>query len=122
MKQSRQTNQNKWREIMLYSEVLKGEEMESTEIPIETAQGISLAFGYDLHLIPGAPIKPDGNCVIELVMDQMQRYVYYTNDFTHKILDTFPSIDRALRTLSVAIHRRTELRLRKNQNLLCVVQ
>ena len=58
---------------MLYSEVLKGEEMESIEIPIETAQGISLAVEYDLHLIPGPPIKPDGNCVIELVMDQMQR-------------------------------------------------
>ena len=69
---------------MLYSDVLKGGEIESAEIPIETAQGISLAVEYDLHLIPGAPIKRDGNCVIELVMDQMQRYVYYINDFTHK--------------------------------------
>jgi hypothetical protein len=89
VKQSRQTNQNKWREIMLYSEVLKGEEMESTEIPIETAQGISFALEYDLHLIPGPPIKPDGNCVIELVMNQMQRYVYYINDFTHKNTGNF---------------------------------
>ena len=74
---------------MLYSEVLKGGEMESTEIPIETAQGISLAFEYDLNLIPGAAIKRDGNCVIELVMDQMQRYVYYINDFTHKNTGNF---------------------------------
>ena len=73
-------NQSNWRDIMLYSDVLKGGEMESAEIPIETAQGISLAFEYDINLIPAAAIKPDGNCVIELGMDQMKRYVYYIND------------------------------------------
>ena len=50
--------------------------MESTEIPIVTAQGISLAFEYDINLMPGAAIKPDGNYVIELGMDQMKRFVY----------------------------------------------
>ena len=53
--------------------------MDQTEIPMETVQGISVAFEYGLNLIPGPPIKPDGNCAIELVMDQMKRYVYYLN-------------------------------------------
>ena len=83
-------NQSNWRDIMLYSEVLKGGEMESAEIPIETAQGISLAFEYAINVIPAAAIKPDGNCVIELGMDQMKRYVYYINDFTQKFWTLFP--------------------------------
>ena len=83
-------NQNNWCDIMLYSDVLKGGEMESAEISIETAQGISLAFEYDINLIPGAAIKPDGNCVIELVMDQMKRYVYYINDFKKLLWTLFP--------------------------------
>ena len=79
--------------------------MNHTEIPMETVQGISVAFEYGLHLIPGPPIKPDGNCAIELVMDQMKRYVYYLNDHN---LDIFRSLDHALRTTSVATHMRTE--------------
>jgi hypothetical protein len=90
VKETRQKNQNNWCDIMLYSDVLKGGEMESAEISIETAQGISLAFEYDINLIPGAAIKPDGNCVIELVMDQIKRYVYYINDFTQKFWTLFP--------------------------------
>ena len=63
--------------MKLYSDILKGVEMESTEIPIVTAQGISLAFDkYDINLMPGAAIKPDGNCAIELAKDQMKRFVY----------------------------------------------
>ena len=65
--------------MKLYSDIVKGKEMDQTEIPMETVQGISVAFEYGLHLIPGPPIKPDGNCAIELVMDQMKRYVYYLN-------------------------------------------
>ena len=76
--------------MKLYSDVLKGMEMESTETPIVTAQGISLASEYDINLIPGTDIKPDGNCAIELGMDQMKRYVYYINDFTHKFWTLFP--------------------------------
>ena len=65
--------------MKLYSDIVKGKEMDQTEIPMETVQGISVAFEYGLNLIPGPPIKPDGNCAIELVMDQMKRYVYYLN-------------------------------------------
>ena len=64
--------------MKLYSDILKGKEMDHTEIPMETVQGISVAFGYGLDLLPGPAIEPDGNCVIELVMDQMKRYVYWS--------------------------------------------
>ena len=93
--------------MKLYSDILKGKEMDHTEIPMETVQGISVASGYGLDLIPGPAIEPDGNCVIELVMDQMKRYVYYLNDFKNN-LDTFHSLDHALRTTSVPTHWRTE--------------
>ena len=76
--------------MKLYSDVLKGMEMESTEIPIVTALGISLAFEYDINLIPGAAIKSDGNCVIELVMDQMKRFVYGVMIYPQTILTIFP--------------------------------
>ena len=75
---------------MLYSDVLKGGEIESAEIPIETAQGISLAFDYKINLIPRPAIKRDGNCAIELAMDQMKRYLYYINYFTQKYRTIFP--------------------------------
>ena len=65
--------------MKLYSDIVKGKEMDQTEIPMETVQGISVAFEYGLNLIPGPPIKPDGNCARELVMDQMKRYIYYLN-------------------------------------------
>ena len=64
--------------------------MESTEIPIVTAQGISLAFEYDINLMPGAAIKPDGNCVIELGMDQMKRFVYGVIIYSLNLLTIFP--------------------------------
>ena len=59
-----------------YSDVVKGVDIESTEIPIVTVQGISVADGYDINLIPRPDIDPDGNCVIKLGMDQMKRFVY----------------------------------------------
>ena len=93
--------------MKLYSDILKGKEMDHTEIPMETAQGISVASGYGLDLIPAPAIEPDGNCAIELVMDQMKRYLYYLNDRKNN-LDTFPFLDHALRTTSVPTHRRTE--------------
>ena len=58
-----------------YSEVLKGMQIEKTEVPLVTAQGISLAHKYGINLLPGTTIEPDGNCVIELGMDQMKRFV-----------------------------------------------
>ena len=64
--------------MKLYSDILKGKEMDHTEIPMETVQGISVASGYGLNLIPAPAIEPDGNCAIELVMDQMKRYIYIT--------------------------------------------
>ena len=76
--------------MKLYSDVLKVMEMESTEIPIVTAQGISLAFEYDINLMPGAAIKPDGNCVIELGMDQMKRFVYGVIIYSLNLLTIFP--------------------------------
>jgi hypothetical protein len=76
--------------MKLYSDVLKGMEMESTETPIVTAQGISLAFEYDINLIPGTDIKPDGNCAIELGMDQMKRFVYGVMIYPQTILTIFP--------------------------------
>ena len=106
-----------------YSDILKGKEVEEmghTEIPMETVQGISLAFEYGLNVIPGPPIKPDGNCAIELVMDQMKRYVYYFNPRKNN-LDIFYSLDHALRTTSAATHMRTEWSLWTNQNLPCGV-
>lgn len=66
--------------MKLYSDIVKGKEMKEiyhTEIPMETVQGISVAHDYGLDLLPGLPLKSDGNCAIELVMDQMKRYVYY---------------------------------------------
>ena len=93
--------------MKLYSDILKGKEMDHTEIPMETAQGISVASEYGLDLIPGPAIKTDGNCTIELAMDQMKRFVYYLNDHKNN-LDTFPSLDHDSRTTSVATHRRTE--------------
>ena len=54
---------------------MKGVDNESTEIPIITVQGISVADGYDVNLIPRPAIEPDGNCVIKLGMDQMKRFV-----------------------------------------------
>ena len=59
-----------------YRDVVKGVDNESTEIPIVTVQGISVADGYDVNLIPRPAIEPDGNCVIKLGMDQMKRFVY----------------------------------------------
>ena len=59
-----------------YRDVVKGVDNESTEIPILTVQGISVADGYDVNLIPRPAIEPDGNCVIKLGMDQMKRFVY----------------------------------------------
>ena len=76
--------------MKLYSDVLNGMEMESTETPIVTAQGISLAFGYDINLIPGTDIKRDGNCAIELGMDQMKRFVYDVMIYSQNILTIFP--------------------------------
>ena len=40
--------------MKLYSDILKGKEMDHTEIPMETVQGISVASGYGLDLIPCA--------------------------------------------------------------------
>ena len=54
---------------------MKGVDIESPEIPIVTVQGMSVASGYDLNLIPGPALDPDGNCVIELGKDQMKRLV-----------------------------------------------
>ena len=76
--------------MKLYSDVLKVMEMESTETPIVTAQGISLAFEYDINLMPGAAIKPDGNCVIELGMDQMKWFVYGVIIYSLNLLTIFP--------------------------------
>ena len=59
-----------------YRDVVKGVDIESTEIPIVTVQGISVADGYDINLIPRPAIVSDGNCAIELGMDQMKRFVY----------------------------------------------
>ena len=72
--------------MKLYSDVLKGIEMESTETPIVTAQGISLAFEYDINVIPGTDIKRD----IELAMDQMKRFVYGVMIYSQNILTIFP--------------------------------
>ena len=74
-----------------YSDVVKHVSMENTEIPIVTAQGISVAFEYDIDLIPGTPIEPDGNCVIELGMDQMKRFVYRIMICPLIVLTIFPS-------------------------------
>ena len=93
--------------MKLYSDILKGKEMDHTKITMETVQGISVASGYGLNLIPRPPIKSDGNCAIELAMDQMKRFVYYLHDHKNN-LDTFLSLDHALRTTSVPTHRRTE--------------
>ena len=57
-----------------YSDIVKGKEMDLTEIPMETVLGMSVASGYGLNLIPRPPIKRDGNCAVELVKDQMKRY------------------------------------------------
>ena len=67
--------------MKLYSDIVKRKEMDHTEISLQTVQGISVAFGYGLNLIPGSDIKPDGNCAIELVIDQIKRYVYYLNGY-----------------------------------------
>ena len=104
--------------MKLYSDILKGKEMDHTEIPMETAQGISVASEYGLDLIPGPAIKPDGNCNIELAMYQMKRFVYYLNDYKNN-QDTFPSLDHALRTSSVTIHKITEYKLWTYPNRLC---
>jgi hypothetical protein len=93
--------------MKLYSDILKGKEMDQSEIPMETVQGISAASGYGLDLIPAPAIERDGNCAIELVMDQMKRYVYYLN-YRKNNLDIFHSLDHALRTTSVPTHWRTE--------------
>ena len=58
-----------------YSDAVRGVDNESPEIPIVTVQGMSVASEYDLNLIPGPALDPDGNCVIELGMDQMKRLV-----------------------------------------------
>ena len=58
-----------------YSDAVRGVDNESTEIPIVTVQGMSVASELDLNLIPGTVLDPDGNCVIELGMDQMKRLV-----------------------------------------------
>ena len=58
-----------------YSDAVRGVDNESTEIPIVTVQGMSVASELDLNLIPGTALDPDGNCVIELGMDQMKRLV-----------------------------------------------
>jgi hypothetical protein len=62
--------------------------MDHTEIPMETAQEISVASGYGLDLIPRPPIKSDGNCAIELAMDQMKRFVYWSALVTKMIIKT----------------------------------
>ena len=72
--------------MKLYSDIVKRKEMDHTEIPLQTVQGISVAFGYGLNLIPGSDIKADGNCAIELVMDQMKRYSFL-------LLKPFPSVN-----------------------------
>ena len=76
--------------MKLYSDVLKGMEMESTVTPIVTAQGISVAYEYNINLIPGTAIKPNGNCAIELGMDQMKRFVYGLMIYPQTILTIFP--------------------------------
>ena len=58
-----------------YSDAVRGVDNESTEIPIVTVQGMSVASEFDLNLIPATALDPDGNCVIELGMDQMKRLV-----------------------------------------------
>ena len=45
--------------MKLYSDILKGKEMDHTKITMETVQGISVASGYGLNLIPRPPIKAD---------------------------------------------------------------
>ena len=52
----------------LYSDIVNGR---MNDIPIQIAQGISLARKFGINLKPGPGIKPDGNCWIRTVMDQM---------------------------------------------------
>jgi hypothetical protein len=50
--------------MKLYSDILKGKEMDLTEVPMETVQGISVASGYGLDLIPASPIEPDAMVIV----------------------------------------------------------
>ena len=52
----------------LYSDIVNGRR---NDIPIQIAQGITLAKKYGINLTPGPGIKRDGNCWIRSVMDQM---------------------------------------------------
>ena len=52
----------------LYSDIVNGR---MNDIPTQIAQGISLARKFGINLKPGPGIKPDGNCWIRTVMDQM---------------------------------------------------
>ena len=53
---------------MSYSDIVR-----RTLVTEQTVQGISLAEEYGLSLVPGRNLKPDGNCLIELIMDQLYR-------------------------------------------------
>ena len=52
----------------LYSDLVDGR---MHEIPTQIAQGLSLARKFGINLNPGPGIKPDGNCWIRTVMDQI---------------------------------------------------
>ena len=52
----------------LYSDLFK---TTNDEVSLQSVCGISLADQFGIHLIPGTKIKPDGNCFISMVMDQI---------------------------------------------------
>jgi hypothetical protein len=61
----------------VYSDVLKSK---TDEIRLESVCGKSLADQYGIHLIPDTKIKPDENCFITMVMDQMEnRFLFLKN-------------------------------------------
>ena len=57
----------------LYSDIVNGR---MNDIPIQIAQGISLARKFGIDLKPGIGIKPDGNCWIRTVMDQINNRLF----------------------------------------------
>jgi hypothetical protein len=72
---------NKFQNIIkmgkLYSDIVNGRR---DDISIQIAQGISLARKFGIDLKPGPGIKPDGNCWIRTVMDQMNnRFLFVIN-------------------------------------------
>ena len=61
----------------MFSDIVNGRK---DDIPIQIAQGISLAKKYGIDLKPGPGIRPDGNCWIKTVMDQINnRFVFVIN-------------------------------------------